>query len=394
MTSDLYARANAAADMEKLAGTPLKRQGRHLRGECPLCGASKGKKTGGAFTIDLQTNRWKCWACLPDKMQSAVDLAAALWSCTPREAAEQLAGASPSDASPARVAKPAPVREVKPDDDRWAAELAADLWKGAAPAARTPVETYLRSRGLFGPVLEEALRRLRFHPAAYHSGPAREPVRLPAMVAIVHAPGPEGLGVSTGGVHVTYLAPDGRAKTHRDPAKKMWGPQARDGQPGGAWLAAPTGAGELIVAEGIESALSAAILCADEAPGPRRVVAALSLGRLQGGLASDRFGRRDPDMPTPDPDSPAFTWPDAGAVVVAVDRDMRPVTVKARKATGGTYDRRVDGDERARICGALACAAWKRAGASAARTIAPEPGRDFNDELRARLAAGTVGRAA
>lgn len=391
--SDLYARANEAADIERLAGVPLRRAGRRMRGECPLCGASKGKKTGGAFSVDPQARRWLCWAC--GEKGDGVDLAAALWGMTPREAAEQLAGATvPGSASPARAARPAAVPDVRPDDSDWAAKLAAELWKTAKPAARSPVETYLKARGLFGPVLEAALARLRFHPAAYHSGPAQQAVRLPAMVAIVHAP----CG-STGGVHVTYLAPDGLGKTKRDPAKKMWGPQAREGQPGGAWLAAPTGEGELIVAEGIESALSAAILRADEAPGPRRVVAALSLGRLQGGLASDRFGRRDPDMPTPDPDSPAFTWPEPadapwGSVVVAVDRDMRPVTVKTRKAMGGTYDRRIDGDARAQICGALAIAAWKRAGASAARTIAPGPGRDFNDELRARLEAGTVGRAA
>ena len=387
MTSDLYARANQAADIEKLTGTPLRRAGKRLRGECPLCGASKGKTTGGAFSVDVSAGRWMCWAC--GEKGDGVDLAAKLWGMTPRAAAEALAGSSPASAAPRRLEPVQKLHELpRPDDDAWKAQLAAEIWKGAKGAAGSPVETYLRARGLFGPLLEAALARLRFHPAAYWGGPAERAVRLPAMVAIVHAP----CG-STGGVHVTYLAPDGRAKTHRDPAKKMWGPQARDGQPGAAWLSAPDGPGELVVAEGIESALSAAVLLQAEDGQPRRVVAALSLGRLQGGSAADKWGRRDPDLPAPYLESPAFTWPDAGAVAIAVDRDMKGVRIRVRKGYGGTTDRVIDSDKRASICGALAAAAWKRAGASAARTVAPGPGRDFNDELRARLADGTVGRA-
>jgi len=38
----------------------------------------------------------------------------------------------------------------------------------------------------------------------------------------------------------------------------------------------------------------------------------------------------------------------------------------------------------------LAEQAWRRAGAHGVRTIAPGPGRDFNDELRALLASGEV----
>jgi hypothetical protein len=383
----LFERANAAADLEKIAGVPLFRAGRRMRGECPLCGASKGKKSGGAFSIDVAAKRWTCWAC--GEKGDAADLAAKLWGMTPKDAAEQLAGPAPAGLPPRRVSDlPArPQKPARPDDsEAWAANMAVELWAGGQPATGTLVETYLRSRGLFGPVLQLALMRLRFHPNAYHSGPRDRALRFPAMVAIVHAP-----GGATGGVHVTYLAADGRGKAAVDPAKKMVGPQARDGKPGGVWLASPSGPGGLVVAEGIESALSAAILLG----GPRRVVAALSLGRLQGGQLVDRYGRRDVDLPRPDPDSPAFTWPQPSAapwgdVVVAVDLDMRPVKVKARKALGGTFDRQLDAAGRARLCAGLAEGHWRAAGANAVRSIAPGDGRDFNDELQARIAAGDV----
>ncbi|HCW48981.1 MAG TPA: hypothetical protein DGP25_02760 [Brevundimonas sp.] len=72
---------------------------------------------------------------------------------------------------------------------------------------------------------------------------------------------------------------------------------------------------------------------------------------------------------------------------ICIDRDMREIRVKARKATGGTWKRPLDAETRARICAGLAEQAWREAGAHAVRIWAPAPGRDFNDELRARLAA-------
>jgi hypothetical protein len=114
------------------------------------------------------------------------------------------------------------------------------------------------------------------------------------------------------------------------------------------------------------------------------VLAALSLGRLQGGWLLDQYGRLAADTPEADPASPALTWPGVREVIIAVDRDMKPVTVKARRATGGTYERELDGEMRARICAGLAEQAWRRAGANRVRTIAPPAGMDFNDELMAR----------
>jgi hypothetical protein len=391
---DLFPRALAAADIAAIAGVKLFRAGKRLRGPCPLCGASQTKKSGGAFSVDPQAKLWKCWAC--GEGGDAVDLEHALHGRpgeSLRDTAMRLAEDRPAQRGPRRTAiQPLSERPLsgraahRASEEAWKARAAAQLWRDAAPAAGSPVETYLRARGVCGRPLELALRQLRFAAEAYHSGPGKAAVRLPAMVGLVRAPaGP------TGGVHVTYLAPDGSAKTARTPAKRMWGPQSREGAPGGVWLTHPEAQGPLVVAEGIESALSAAVLLGR----PCRAVAALALERLQGGWRTDKWGRVDPDCIGADPERPAFTWPEPaaspwGEVLICVDRDMSPVTVKARKAGGGTWRRPIDGDERARICGALAEQAWRRAGARAARTLAPGAGRDFNDELRARLSEGRI----
>jgi hypothetical protein len=207
------------------------------------------------------------------------------------------------------------------------------------------------------------------------------------MVALVETP-----SGYTGGIHATYLAKvDGRwTKAPVQPAKRMHGPQKDSlGRPGGCWvvgrpdrpgLPMADGGARAWLAEGIESAMSAAMLLG----GSRRVLAALSLGRLQGGWLLDQYGRLAADTPAADPAVPALTWPGVDSVIIAVDRDMKPVTVKARAATGGSYERRLDGEDRARICAGLAEQAWRRAGANRVRTIAPPAGLDFNDELRAR----------
>lgn len=388
MSEDLFARANEA-DIEAIAGVRLFRAGRRLRGECPVCGASKGKRAGGAFWVDPDHGRWGCFSGGGECAEGgdAVALERALRGGTPREAAERLTGGDVAPATSRRQTPRRPAGEAKPDDQATrAADMAARLWREARPAAGTLAERYLRARGLGGPVLAGMLRRLRFHPHAFWGGEPGAWIFAPAMVAALHTPdGP------TGGVHLTYLRPDGSAKAALDPAKRMWGPQkSADGRAAGCWLIGPRGAGPLIIGEGIESTASAAALYGK----PCRVAAALSLRALQGGWLADAYGRYDPAMPAGDPESPPFTWPladlDVPEVMIAVDRDMSPVTVKARKATGGTWRAPMDADARAKVCATLATHAWQAANphlsAANVRAIAPAAGRDFNDELKARAA--------
>ncbi|PZO07637.1 MAG: hypothetical protein DCF29_03820 [Alphaproteobacteria bacterium] len=444
MRDTLFDDAQARGSIRDVAsGLKLYRAGRTMRGECPVNGCSAGKKADGAFWIDENRNRWGCFSC--GESGSVIDLEHILHSTgtdTIRHAAARLAGvdlavidaerkAREDDYRPVqgvtgsglsvadrarsalatqdalerkaeRAARRAKQDRKDADRDQWIGSLAAGLWAEGRPAAGTPVELYLRARGIEGRPLDLALQQLRYHPTAYHSGREEKALRLPAMLALIVAP--LGLDVRpTGGVHVTYLAEDcdlvwRRARVDR--SKTIWGdpklsPAALlegDDRPdrwGGAWLSRPSGPGPLIVGEGIESVLSAACLANE----PVRMVAALSLNALQGGWEQDAYGRVNVDLPKADRTAPAFTWPEPeaspwGEVRICVDRDMATITRKVRKACGGTWRRPLDSDIRAQVCGGLAEQHWRHAGAKAVRIWAPAPGRDFNDELRARARAG------
>jgi hypothetical protein len=375
----LYDQARRA-DIVAVAGGALFKAGRRMRGPCPLCGASKGKRADGAFSVDPRAGVFKCFGC--DAGGDVITLEHLLRSRpdeTLRHAAERLAGVVPAGAVRTALA-PRPPAEPPPKPS----QIPGQLWAGGLAAKGTLVQRYLVARGIGGKVLGEALKRLRFHPRAYWEwdGQAGRWITAPAMMALVIAPsGP------TGGIHVTYLAADGTGKAALTPAKKMWGPQADlEGRPGCAWLMATTVKGDpapLIVAEGIESALSAAVLYG----APCRCVAALSLGALQGGWLPDAYGRYDIELPRMDPARPAFTWPTPVVdpwpeVMVAVDRDMKPIVRKVRGLGGKTVERALSAEERARVCASLAAQQWLAAGAPKVRTIAPAAGADFNDQLR------------
>lgn len=148
-----------------------------------------------------------------------------------------------------RKASPAEVRAEREAREREdAAALARKLahcqrtWTDADPSEGTPVEIYLRSRGLVGDIPSA----LAHHPFAQASADARR--GHPAMVALItHA--------QTGrcqGLHLTYLRPDGLGKAEVTPPRRVIGSQT------GAVIrlaSGPVGA-VLAVAEGIETALS------------------------------------------------------------------------------------------------------------------------------------------
>jgi hypothetical protein len=372
--TELFDQARSS-DIEAVAGVKLFRVGRRLRGECPNCGASKGKKGGGAFSIEPENRIFYCFGCQAGG--DVIALEKLLRGGSLKDAAERLVGAVVAPAGRREEPRPAPAPvSTEPTS---AERIARELWRDAVPEiAGTLAETYLLGRGLSAEIVAAIGRRLRFHPAAMwgFDDDRRAWIRAPAMLARIVTP-----GGWTGGIHATYLAADGRGKARLDPAKRMWGRQVDgEGRPGGCWLTELHAKGPLVVGEGIESSLSAAQLQGR----PCRVAAALSLGRLQGGWLTDNWGRIDPAAMTSDSEKPAFTWPDAGDVLVAVDRDMGGVEVKIRKLGGGTIRRQLTADERARICAGLAMQAWRRAGATSVRAIAPGAGRDFNVELQER----------
>jgi hypothetical protein len=370
------AAAKAAVAVETLAGavTKLRRAGSEQRGQCPLCGAA-AKSASPPFAVNPAKQTWRCHGC--GRFGDVVDLERELNGGSPVDAAKRLLGGGYESAPrPAFVAKP------KAEGPTSSAHAAAEMWAAGKPLGGSLAERYLLGRGVDAAVIARVGDHLRYHPFALWGWDGGY-VKAPAMLArVVTSSGP------TCGVHATYLARDGRGKAALSPAKRMWGPQT-DGhdRPGGAWLIDPETHADLLVAEGIETALSAATLLWRRGEA-WAVAAALSLNRLQGGMMRDAEGCADLVDPRGDPERPAFTWPGPlGApwrtVAIAIDRDTSPVRVKGRTGRGKPCDFTLDGEARARLCGRLAVAAWKPLAAQV-RAIAPPPGRDFNDELKSR----------
>lgn len=161
---------------------------------------------------------------------------------------------------------------VAPDPAAMAARRAAEAaerarataralkaWAQTIPALATPVERYLRARAIDGSIPPT----LRFAANAWHMTAKR----APAMVAAVM------LGTEITAIHRTYLRADGLGKAELIPAKAMLGPCK------GAAVRLSDGPGPLVVAEGVETALS--LLGGLCAPGAR-VWAALSTSGVAG----------------------------------------------------------------------------------------------------------------
>lgn len=143
--------------------------------------------------------------------------------------------------TPGRYTPPdaATIAQRKAEQNKEAMKRAAQaqrLWQEAQPISGTLAETYLRGRGITCSLPDT----LRFHSACWHPSAKR----FPAMLSFVE--------VENGfAVHRTYLAPGG-GKATVEPAKAMLGAV----QGGAVRLAGAPGS--LVVAEGIETALSLA----------------------------------------------------------------------------------------------------------------------------------------
>ena len=185
------------------------------------------------------------------------------------------------------------------------------VWQEAQPIGGTIAETYLRGRG----ITCDLPGTLRYHPSCWHASAKR----FPALVALIE-------GADAFAVHRTYLRPDGTGKAAVDPAKAMLGTVA-----GGA-VRLTEAQGPLVVAEGIETALS---------------------------LASGLLGR------------PATIW---AALSTSGMRGLRlpPTPGRLTIATDGDGTGRAAGHDLAERAHALGCAV----------SLLPAPvGRDWNDIL-------------
>ncbi|MDO6584816.1 toprim domain-containing protein [Salipiger sp. 1_MG-2023] len=210
---------DARAITEHLCGKWHRRYG---AAPCPIC-QPEGRKEQNALTLaDGRDGRWllncKKAGC------SFTDILAAAGVSPGSHAAPDPAGMARRDA------------EAKADAEKRERQARA-LWSEARPIAGTLVETYLRARGITCALPNT----LRFHPACWH--PTAK--RFPAMIARVD-------GVERFAAHRTYLRPDGSGKAEVTPPRAMLGAVA-----GGA-VRLTQAEGPLVVAEGIETALSLA----------------------------------------------------------------------------------------------------------------------------------------
>lgn len=125
-----------------------------------------------------------------------------------------------------------------PGAQQAATDQALAIWRESRPAAASPVERYLASRGIHVPVPNS----LRFHPRLWCR---EERSNRPAMVALVSDYSGKPMAI-----HRTYLKDDGSGKAPIQKPKLMFGPCAGNA----VWLASPMD--ELMLGEGIETCLS------------------------------------------------------------------------------------------------------------------------------------------
>lgn len=249
---------------ERLGLAGLKRAGREMVGPCPDCGGTD------RFGVNLQKGLFQCRRC--GIKGDGIALVQAVRRVDFRGALEFLCGSAEGVSEDERQARRVRAEEAKRVADaaavrerEKATQLARATWEGAVPAEGTPVRAYLTRRGIPVPLLRALPICLRFAPAlgyTVHRGPSlgwQVIHRGPAMLAAVQ--GRDGRFV---GVHRTWLdlgQPKGKAVItdletgDRCEAKKMLGSK----KGGAIRLRGPKGGRVLVMGEGIETTLSAAV---------------------------------------------------------------------------------------------------------------------------------------
>ena len=219
-------------------GVKLTRRGREYVGLCPF-----HKEKTPSFTVNEDKGFYHCFGCAAHGDVIAFVMGFA--GCSFREAVENLRGGSgPMSTEDVRRAAErqrhaeAERRRLDEQDARQRTGAALQIWRRTTPAPGTPVERYLRARGITLPVPVS----IRYLPDARHKATN---LILPAMVA-----GVQDIDGRVVAVHRTYLRYDGTGKAGVREPKLALGPIA-----GGAVRLALAGR-ELGICEGIESALS------------------------------------------------------------------------------------------------------------------------------------------
>ena len=302
-------------------GHRLKRVGRDLVGPCPACGGAD------RFTVTPAKRLWYCRHC--QKGGNVIDLVLHLDGGRFLDAVETLAGERLSrDTSGqealARIMERERQRREQEKQDRREneakTEYALRIWNAGTCIWDTPAHAYLASRrcdGLFPPDRDAVFRFHRHCP--YGTG------RTPCLITLLR-------NIETDqpqAIQRTPLADDGRKIGDR----MTYGPKS-----GAAVKFWPQScvAGRLVVGEGVETVLSAALHIRHRGQRLDPAWAAIDKGNLE-------------TLPV---------LPGVGQLIILVDNDA-----------GGT------GQESARKCSRR----WSDAGREVRRLTPHEQGMDFND---------------
>jgi len=166
-------------------------------------------RSRGSLAVAIAGPKRGCWFDHEaGRGGDALDLIACTQNCGRQEAwhwALNWLGHAPRPSLPAPISQRA--RQASKDRGQ---EQARVIWGEAIAPSETPVEAYLRSRGL----RHQPGAPLKFHPAC-----PRRSERLPAMIALMTDP----VTNQPVGVHRTFIRPDGRGKAPVTPAKMMLG---------------------------------------------------------------------------------------------------------------------------------------------------------------------------
>jgi CHC2 zinc finger len=239
------ARASDMIAVAQVHGARLRKSGgSEFVGACPVCGTGHDR-----FAINWRKGLFNCRVC--DKGgRGPIDLEIFLGRCEFVEAVKRLTkttSLSGHRLSRAKVADAAARREREfKRYDAKQRRKASGLWARRQPAAGSPVEHYLRSRGYVDAAIPPSIGYL----------PARgeHPHAMVGAFALPNeiAPGELGAPLAVRSVHITKLAPDGSDRIREEGAKIIVG------RPLGLPIAISciTDGLSLAITEGIEDALA------------------------------------------------------------------------------------------------------------------------------------------
>ena len=241
---------------ERLGVGGLRRTGAEMVGPCPVCGGRD------RFGINVQSGVFLCRKC--DRGGDGLELVRFVLACDFRAALAHLVGERDVQLDPAEAARrKREAEEKRRRSDAYAAEKREEarrdgyrIWQGGRAAEATPVRDYLARRGIDRKLLVDMPTCLRFVGDMPYKNGAHH--RGPAMLAA--ALRPDG---RFSAVHQTFLdlsQPKGKARILDDAGEPQASKLVRGTAKGAAIrLVTPDRADTLVMGEGIETTLTAAV---------------------------------------------------------------------------------------------------------------------------------------